>query len=60
LRYQLRKDKPWEVHLKQGKENIKFRKNRFVVHENAYSIDDVELILVPRKLFLYINKNSLF
>lgn len=40
LRYQLREDKPWEAHLKQGRANIKFRKDRFVVYEDTYPIAD--------------------
>jgi putative membrane protein len=34
LRYQLRAEKPWEAHLKTGKENAKFRAHHFIVFEN--------------------------
>jgi putative membrane protein len=34
LRYQLRAEKPWEAHLKTGKENVKFRAHHFIVFEN--------------------------
>ena len=40
LRYQLRKEKPWEVHLKTRKSNVEFRKQYFV-HENQTPIADV-------------------
>lgn len=39
LRYQLRKDKPWETHLKKTKSNIEFRKNMLYVHEDNIPIE---------------------
>lgn len=39
LRYQLRKDKPWEMHLKKSKSNIEFRK-QLIVHEDEFAIED--------------------
>lgn len=41
LRYQLRKDKPWEMHLKEDRANRKFRESKFVVCEDTYPIADV-------------------
>lgn len=41
LRYQLRKDKPWEIHLKKSKSNIEFRKKLLYVHEDNIPIEDV-------------------
>ncbi len=40
LRYQLRKDKPWEMHLKQGKSNKEFRSRNYVNHEDTYPIEE--------------------
>lgn len=41
LRYQLRKDKPWETHLKEGKSNREFRAKRYTVHEDTQAIEEV-------------------
>jgi len=41
LRYQLRKDKPWEMHLKEDRANRKFRESQFTVCEDKYLIEDV-------------------
>ncbi len=41
LRYQLRKDKPWESHLKTNKSNKEFRKNQLFVPEDEIPIEDV-------------------
>ncbi|MEM7381874.1 MAG: bestrophin family ion channel [Bacteroidota bacterium] len=41
LRYQLRKDKPWETHLKTGKSNREFRESQYTVHEDTYPIKDM-------------------
>lgn len=41
LRYQLRKDKPWEMHLKKDRANRKFRESQFTVCEDTYQIADV-------------------
>lgn len=35
LRYQLRKDKPWEMHLKNNKSNKEFRKNIYVYEDHV-------------------------
>lgn len=40
LRYQMRADKPWETHLKENKQNAKFRKNHFLVLEDAIDIKE--------------------
>jgi putative membrane protein len=40
LRYQLRQDKPWEMHLKQGKQNAEFRSNHFRVCEDEIIVED--------------------
>ncbi|MEO0572812.1 MAG: bestrophin family ion channel [Bacteroidota bacterium] len=41
LRYQLRKDKPWETHLKEGKSNREFRAKRYTVYEDTQAIEEV-------------------
>ena len=41
LRYQLRKEKPWEAHLKSAKSNREFRENQLFVHEDQIPIEDV-------------------
>lgn len=40
LRYQLRKPKSWEQHLKTGKSNIEFRTSNYLVCEDEVSIED--------------------
>ncbi|MFD2725391.1 bestrophin family protein [Hyunsoonleella rubra] len=40
LRYQLRKDKPWEMHLKTGKSNQEFRSNYFRVCEDEIIVEN--------------------
>ena len=40
LRYQLRQDKPWEMHLKKGKSNKEFRASQYTVHEDVYPLED--------------------
>ncbi len=40
LRYQLRQDKPWEMHLKTNKENIKFRENTYNVQEDIVPLEE--------------------
>lgn len=40
LRYQLRKDKPWETHLKHTKSNKEFREAHYVVHEDTVPIKE--------------------
>ena len=39
LRYQLRQEKPWEMHLKSGKSNIEFRATQFRVCEDEIPIE---------------------
>ncbi|MDO5968419.1 bestrophin family ion channel [Flavivirga aquimarina] len=39
LRYQLRKDKPWEMHLKQKKSNKEFRESHYRVCEDVEPIE---------------------
>ena len=41
LRYQLRKDKPWEMHLKNTKSNREFRESQYLVCEDTIPIEDV-------------------
>ncbi len=41
LRYQLRKDKPWESHLKTSKSNREFRETQLFVHEDSIPIEEV-------------------
>ena len=41
LRYQLRKDKPWETHLKHQKSNAEFRARELTVLEDTIPIEDV-------------------
>lgn len=41
LRYQLRKDKPWETHLKNSKSNREFREAQLFVHEDSVPIETV-------------------
>lgn len=38
LRYQMRKDKPWESHLKNDKGNTEFRENNYLVCEDKFPI----------------------
>ncbi|MBT8304748.1 MAG: hypothetical protein KJP09_09790 [Bacteroidia bacterium] len=40
LRYQLRKDKPWEQHLKTGKSNREFREAHYLVCEDTIPIQE--------------------
>ncbi|WP_046744332.1 bestrophin family protein [Kordia zhangzhouensis] len=39
LRYQLRKDKPWETHLKKSKSNREFRANYYLVCEDEIPVE---------------------
>ena len=41
LRYQLRADKPWEMHLKMRKSTMEFRASQYTIHEDVYPIEDV-------------------
>ncbi|WP_298423664.1 bestrophin family ion channel [uncultured Kordia sp.] len=41
LRYQLRKDKPWEMHLKKKRSNKEFRSKQYRVCEDVEAISDV-------------------
>ncbi len=41
LRYMLRKDKPWEMHLKTRASNREFRESRYTVLEDTVPIEDV-------------------
>ena len=41
LRYQLRKDKPWESHLKNSKSNKEFRESQLFVYEDEIPIENV-------------------
>ncbi len=40
LRYQMRKDKPWEMHLKTSRSNREFRESQYTVHEDVYPIEE--------------------
>ena len=40
LRYQLRKDKPWESHLKNTKSNREFRESQYTVYEDTIPIEE--------------------
>lgn len=40
LRYQLREDRPWEMHLKASKANKEFRENAMFVHEDRIPIEE--------------------
>ena len=40
LRYQLRKDKPWELHLKSTKSNREFRESQYLVCEDTIPIEE--------------------
>ena len=40
LRYQLRKDKPWEQHIKAKKSNREFKENNYLVCEDTIPIED--------------------
>jgi putative membrane protein len=44
LRYQMRKEKPWEAHLKTKKSNKEFRETQYSVYEN---IVDVQEAIAP-------------
>ncbi|MBT8258091.1 MAG: hypothetical protein KJO49_06435 [Bacteroidia bacterium] len=41
LRYLLRQDKPWEMHLKSGKSNKEFRERTYINHEDTYPFDEI-------------------
>lgn len=41
LRYMLRQDKPWEMHLKSGKSNKEFRANNYRVCEDEIPLEEV-------------------
>lgn len=41
LRYQLRKDKPWESHLKNQKSNKEFRESQYTLLEDTVPIEEV-------------------
>ena len=49
LRYQLRKDKPWEMHLKQKKSNKEFREAHYRVCEDELSIENEIKPYLPDK-----------
>lgn len=40
LRYQMRKDKPWEMHLKAKRSNIEFRESQYRVCEDEITVED--------------------
>ncbi len=40
LRYQMREDKPWEMHLKKGKSNEEFRSSHYRVCEDEITVED--------------------
>ena len=40
LRYQMRKDKPWEMHLKTSRSNREFRESQYTVHEDVYPFEE--------------------
>lgn len=40
LRYQLRKDKPWEMHLKNQKSNSEFRATQYTVMEDSVPVEE--------------------
>ena len=40
LRYQLRKDKPWEQHLKATKSNREFRESNYLICEDTIPIEE--------------------
>ena len=40
LRYQLRKDKPWEMHLKTSRSNKEFRENQYTVYEDTIAVEE--------------------
>lgn len=40
LRYQLRKDKPWESHLKNTRSNQEFRESQYIVYEDSVPIEE--------------------
>ncbi len=40
LRYQLRQDKPWEMHLKTSRSNKEFRESQYTVYEDTVPIEE--------------------
>ena len=40
LRYQMRKEKPWEAHLKTKKSNKEFRETQYSVYENIVDVQE--------------------
>ena len=62
LRYQLRKDKPWEMHLKSGKSNKEFRATQYVVLEDTVPIEEAIKLYISdeeaKEIFLKGNQAS--
>ncbi|WP_299110916.1 bestrophin family ion channel [uncultured Winogradskyella sp.] len=62
LRYQLRKDKPWEMHLKNKKSNKEFRESQYLVCEDTIPIKEAISPYVSDKeydeLFAKVNQAS--
>ena len=52
LRYQLRKDKPWEMHLKNDRANKQFRETQYTVHEDIYPIKENILPYISEKEYM--------
>jgi len=48
LRYQLRKDKPWEMHLKNTKSNKEFREAYYLVCEDTIPIEEAMLPYISK------------
>ncbi|WP_136483124.1 bestrophin family protein [Cognatitamlana onchidii] len=40
LRYQLREDRPWEMHLKKGRSNLEFKAAKYRIREEEISLED--------------------
>lgn len=49
LRYQLRADKPWEMHLKASRSNREFRESQFLVCEDTIPIEEAISSYISQK-----------
>ena len=58
LRYLLRQDKPWEMHLKSGKSNKEFRERAYINHEDTYPFDQAIKPYLSREEFEEISKKG--
>lgn len=59
LRYQLRADRPWEMHLKTSKHNAEFRKSQYLVCEDEIPIEEaIDPYLDPEEKHVLFKKGN--